>query len=1029
MSYKLVKMALVASLMCVHIGAPAEDIDLFVREIPETQKPNVLIVLDNTANWNQAFSNEMSALVSALDKLPDDKFNVGLMLFTESGGENGSPGGAYVRAAVRRMNSETKEIYMDLFESLDKLKDKGDSATFGLAMAEAYRYFAGAEAYAGHNKVKRDYDGNEVDSYSASNRVYELTGNALPNATSSTYISPINGTCQQNIIIFISNGPSDLGENSGNTPATLLTEAGGDATMIPLSPSGRQDIVADEWARFLATNDINKNPADGLQNVKTYTVDVDPKTTGQGPDNTALLRSMARQGRGSYFSVSSANGGGQVAEALKRIFSEIQSVDSAFASASLPVSVNAQGTYLNQVFIGMFRPESTPRWFGNLKQYQFRADVSANGDVINLTLADKLNEPAINAQNGFIQPCARSFWSTGDTYWPSDYLGSCIDTDVRSNSPDGEIIEKGAVAQRLRILSGATGATARKVKTCSGCGDGSSLDDFTTSSASITALTVTTAAEQSALVNWTRGQNVDNELAKGTSAIRPSVHGDVVHSRPLAIDYGGTTGVVVFYGSNDGMLRAVNGNKPDTAGNELWSFVAPEHYGKLKRLKSNSPIISFPGVTTMSPDPNPEPKDYFFDGTIGVYREGFEKVWIYPTMRRGGRYVYAFDVSTPSSPTLKWKRGPGQLANIGQTWSEPKVVKVAGYPSASTAKSPVVIMGGGYDPCEDQDAVTNTACVSPMGNRIYVLDADTGAVLKTLGTGVGDGDAILRSVAADVTIVDSDYDGYADVAYAVDTGANVYRINMGTSAPGSWTVNKIAALGCGSGHCGRKFLHAPEVVVSIGFNAVLVGSGNRERPLLSNQATNVDNAFFMIKDDRSTTPPVITASNLVSIDPDDVALSTEQKTQLASASNKGWYLAFGNDTHDKEQVVTSAVVVAGVAYFSTHTPKPLLENECSNLGLARGYAVNFLDATGEDGGSRFTVFSGGGLPPSPVAGVVTVALTGSDGSPMVGADGKPLTADVPFIIGGGGISGIDPTKVEVNPSGVRGRVYWYIDNE
>ena len=44
-----------------------------------------------------------------------------------------------------------------------------------------------------------------------------------------------------------------------------------------------------------------------------------------------------------------------------------------FAAASLPVSANTQGTYLNQVFIGMFRPESSgfQRWVGNLKQYQF----------------------------------------------------------------------------------------------------------------------------------------------------------------------------------------------------------------------------------------------------------------------------------------------------------------------------------------------------------------------------------------------------------------------------------------------------------------------------------------------------------------------------------------------------------------------------------------------------------------------------------------------------------------------------------
>ena len=44
-------------------------------------------------------------------------------------------------------------------------------------------------------------------------------------------------------------------------------------------------------------------------------------------------------------------------KSLLEIFNEIQAVNSVFASASLPVSVNARGTYLNQVYMGMFRPD------------------------------------------------------------------------------------------------------------------------------------------------------------------------------------------------------------------------------------------------------------------------------------------------------------------------------------------------------------------------------------------------------------------------------------------------------------------------------------------------------------------------------------------------------------------------------------------------------------------------------------------------------------------------------------------------
>jgi type IV pilus assembly protein PilY1 len=100
------------------------------------------------------------------------------------------------------------------------------------------------------------------------------------------------------------------------------------------------------------------------------------------------------------------------------------------------------------------------------------------------------------------------------------------------------------------------------------------------------------------LIAWTRGtDNLANEAGPGSlTTVRPSVHGDVVHSRPVVINYGGTPPrVVVFYGSNNGMLRAIEGKQTGTgAGNELWSFVVPETLGKLNRLREQTPKVVVP---------------------------------------------------------------------------------------------------------------------------------------------------------------------------------------------------------------------------------------------------------------------------------------------------------------------------------------------------------------------------------------------------------------------------------------------------
>jgi type IV pilus assembly protein PilY1 len=102
---------LAVALLVIHLPASADDIDLFLQpRLSATDVPNVLIVLDNTANWNTAFTNEIAALDSTVNNLPvntdgSEKFRVGLMLFTETGGGNSNDDGGYVRAAVRPLTS------------------------------------------------------------------------------------------------------------------------------------------------------------------------------------------------------------------------------------------------------------------------------------------------------------------------------------------------------------------------------------------------------------------------------------------------------------------------------------------------------------------------------------------------------------------------------------------------------------------------------------------------------------------------------------------------------------------------------------------------------------------------------------------------------------------------------------------------------------------------------------------------------------------------------------------------------------
>ena len=1022
------KPVLIAGLVLASGLAAAEDIDLFMGVQDQVEAAsNVLVVIDNTADWSTAFTAEMAALVSSIDAIGDGNIRLGFMMYTEAGAGNAGPAGAYVRGAVRTMDRETRPLYQRLVSSLERNADQSDAAKLGLAMSEVDRYFSGTEAYAGHAEAKRDYWGNAITGLVASNAIYALPGNAFTSAADQTYESPINvHGCQKNFVIILSNGKSDFDANDNKTADGHLHAVGGDTAQVPLVPNGYHGEVADEWSRYLANKATDP--------VITYVIDVVPTQDGRySRDYQALLMSMATQGKGRYFDVGSAAAGdvgGKIRVALDMILGEIVAVNSVFAAASLPVSMNAESAYLNQVFIGMFRPDKgrAPGWVGNLKQYQFGVDSSGA-----LQLIDRTGARVVNPLTGFITPCAVSYWTPGvvDTYWAfkrGDFATPCrtVPGADASNYPDGDAVEKGGAGYRLR----ATAPDVRSVKTCTGgCG---ALTDFNVSNVDVTAAALgVEAAERSSLINWVRGQDLlDENHDGGTMEMRPSVHGDVVHSRPLAVDYGrGTT--VVFYGGNDGMLRAVEGGKDISDGDELWSFVAPEHFGKLKRLWNNAPLIDFPAP----PPGQGNHKDWFFDGSVGGYRTPAGGVWIFATMRRGGRQVYAFDVSAAAAPSLMWRRGcpnprddtdcDAGFAGIGETWSAVQVFLAEGYLNAVSpaAPEPIAIFGGGYDDCEDLEPNT---CATPEGNHIYAVDAQSGALLKTFDT--------IRSVVADIAVIDGNADGKGDLAYAVDTGGNLYRINIGDATPRDWTITQVAALGCdappcvASGAYNRKFLYAPEVVVTSKYNAILVGSGDREHPKAPPEGKDVDDGFFMVMD-RPGDPTwlavesancggagLICKASLLEILPEGANPTTAQLS-----AKKGWYLAFGADAggivHDDEQVVTSAIVVGGVVFFSTYTPTASTQQPCGpNLGTARAYAMNCLTAASPDGTTtRFGELTGGGLAPSPVGGIV-------------GIGGKLY----PFVIGGrqlagGASAGIEAQNAGPVMSGTRIRTHWYIE--
>src|SRR3989338_5139586 len=156
----------------------------------------------------------------------------------------------------------------------------------------------------------------------------------------------------------------------------------------------------------------------------------------------------------------------------------------------------------------------------------------------------------------------------------------------------------------------------------------------------------------------------------------------------------------------------------------------------------------------------------------------------------------------------------------------------------------------------------------------------------------------------------------------------------------------------------RKFFYSADVVPTTSYDAVLVGSGDREHPLYTNAAADKQDRVFMLKD-----LPGDDGSSLTTLVKGDLFDATSTAYDATASSynnsttpNKGYFI----DLLAGEKVVNAPLPVAGYTHFGTNQPTAALT--CSaNLGIARGYRLSPLGGT-----YTSPVFSGGGLPPSPV---------------------------------------------------------------
>ena len=278
-----------------------------------------------------------------------------------------------------------------------------------------------------------------------------------------------------------------------------------------------------------------------------------------------------------------------------------------------------------------------------------------------------------------------------------------------------------------------------------------------------------TGTEQTALeklIDYLRGDATNEGTSGGTFRQRArkdgetdiGVLGDIVHSAPLHVAN------VVYVGGNDGMLHAFD----DTTGEELWAYVPNLIYDDLDELAGQSYQHNF------YVDNSPFSQVIFDSG-------GNPSTLLTGTLGRGGKGVYALDISSPNPSTeadaksiVKWEypATPGSDNDLGYGYGRAFTVK-SHLDEGGNGTRYVTIMGNGYQ--------------SGSGKAVlYVIDAHNGTLLGKIDTGVGS-PTLCNGLSVPV-LIDPDFDGVADFAYAGDLLGNMWKFDLRGDTIGSWKV-------------------------------------------------------------------------------------------------------------------------------------------------------------------------------------------------------------------------------------------------
>ena len=439
---------------------------------------------------------------------------------------------------------------------------------------------------------------------------------------------------------------------------------------------------------------------------------------------------------------------------------------------------------------------------------------------------------------------------------------------------------------------------------------------------------------------------------------------------------------VLYIAANDGMLHAFDGAN----GNELWGYV---------------PRIVMPNLYKLATDNWDVRHVYSVDGSpvtgsiyAGTSPAGAWKTILVAGLGKGGRGYYALDVTDPDNPKGLWEFCSDSTlcansdSDMGYTFGSAVITK------RDFDGKWVVLVTSGY----------NNVIPGTGNGYLYVLDAQTGAMLRKITTNVGN--TTLPSGLAKLSgySLNPITDNTTVFVYGGDLLGNMWRFDMRVDPP---VVKHIASL-TDSGGKPQSVTAKPEISVINLKPVIYIGTGRYLGPQdLSDPATLVpalpfayQQSIYAIRDTDTDYMNVRSTGNLVQQTlTDNGTTRTVSANPVNYSSKNGWYIDLNpSNTSPGERVNLDVQIASGTLVVVTNVPN---NSACTVGGDSFLYAFDFKTGQAVDtapGGNAGTKITG-----QISVGNIVIQLPNKDIKTIVtGATGDKNTFAVPRGSGSGG---------------------------